>query len=581
MSSFAELELTHHLVCNNGIRVFAAIGGFSGSSTRNELAAGIISMCAYGPVHLASDSKIFVDEANKIIKNLTRNPEDKSNYSTKSDGDLWAYFVKVVKDKGLRSVRFTWVKGHATDEHVAKGIITTIHKEGNHIADACADIGVKCHGEGMNYLASAYNKRHGLYTVFMTKVVKHIVEAHMIHRELIRIAEIKASNSNSIQLHTWAFQPMRYLTTFQRTRKIVFVASMMSFPKKCQLSTCMVSIEKFLRDLYINANDVGFRPITWIELYILYRICGNDKPLQSKTATIGDRAKQVIPLDLQFRHFKNHVRCICNCVLKGGEDFNIFQPAEVRNENLLNVGIEGKQPALGFNISINQQTQKLITKALILLGKNLSNDKIDQFFEDENPTYHKAAPLCFKGKAGWDTRLSSYNGSLEQLNPNFNHDVVMEHDGNKRLMFIVQCPICDKQTPSNDYKFQYTDLGKKVKCTECKKFSCISEWKCNCGVLWHTCKVHYCIEKVKPKPKVKLASDSLSMRSIASKRLLENANHEQILDDDLRLQAKRDKQNWNKGSKVHADAFKRPDIRLTSSMLPKSLREKFASIEFS
>ena len=93
--------------------------------------------------------------------------------------------------------------------------------------------------------------------------------------------------------------------------------------------------------------------------------------------------------------------------------------------------------------------------------------------------------------------------------------------------------------------------------------------------------MHYCIEKVKLKPKVKLASDSLSMRSIASKRLLENANHEQILDDDLRLQAKRDKQNWDKGSKVHADAFKRPDIRLTSSMLPKSLREKFASIEFS
>ena len=89
------------------------------------------------------------------------------------------------------------IKGHATDEHVAKGIITAIHKEGNNIADACANIGVKCHGEGMNYLASAYNKRHGLYTVFMTKVVKHIVEAHMIHRELIRIAGIKDSNSNS------------------------------------------------------------------------------------------------------------------------------------------------------------------------------------------------------------------------------------------------------------------------------------------------------------------------------------------------------------------------------------------------
>ena len=77
-------------------------------------------------------------------------------------------------------------------------------------------------------------------------------------------------------------------------------------------------------------------------------------------------------------------------------------------------------------------------------------------------TYYKAAPLCFKGKAGWDTRLASYKGSLEQLNPLFNQDAVMDHDGNKRLMFIAQCPACEKQSPSNDYKFQYTDLGKKI-----------------------------------------------------------------------------------------------------------------------
>ena len=167
------------------------------------------------------------------------------------------------------------------------------------------------------------------------------------------------------------------------------------------------------------------------------------------------------------------------------------------------------------------------------------------------------------------------------MNPLFNQDVVMEHDGNKRLVFIAQCLICGKQSPSNDYKFQYTDLGKKIKCIECKNSSCISEWECNCAVLWHTCKVHYCIEKVMPKPKVKLASDSIRMRSIASKRLLENADHDQILDDDLRLQAKGDKKNWEKGGKVDGDSLKQLEIRLTSSMLPKSLREKFASIEFS
>ena len=58
--------------------------------------------------------------------------------------------------------------------------------------------------------------------------------------------------------------------------------------------------------------------------------------------------------------------------------------------------------------------------------------------------------------------------------------------------------------------------------------------------------MHYCIVKVKPK-KDKLTSDSLNMRGLAAKRLLENATHDKILDDDLRIQAKRDKTNWIKG----------------------------------
>ena len=95
--------------------------------------------------------------------------------------------------------------------------------------------------------------------------------------------------------------------------------------------------------------------------------------------------------------------------------------------------------------------------------------------------------------------------------------------------------------------------------------------------------MHYCTVKVKPKPKVKLASDSLNMRGLAAKRPLENATHDQILDDDLRIQAKRDKTNWMKGDKLdnNVDPINKPEIRLTSSMLPKSLREKFATLELS
>ena len=68
-----------------------------------------------------------------------------------------------------------------------------------------------------------------------------------------------------------------------------------------------------------------------------------------------------------------------------------------------------------------------------------------------------------------------------------------------------------------------------------------------------------------------------------AKRLLENASHEQILDDDLRIQAQRDKTNWITGEKAdsNADQLNKPEIRLTNSMMSKKLREKFAHLELS
>jgi hypothetical protein len=95
--------------------------------------------------------------------------------------------------------------------------------------------------------------------------------------------------------------------------------------------------------------------------------------------------------------------------------------------------------------------------------------------------------------------------------------------------------------------------------------------------------VHHCAEKIKPKAKDKLASDSgiTGGRKMTNKRSLENASYDELLDDDLRIQAKRDKKNWMEDNKLgtNSDPSNKSEIRLTSSMLPLSLRLKFASLE--
>ena len=55
--STAEEELAHGDCNAEGVRLFTSIGGFGGSSTRTELAAGIIPISSQGPVHLGTDSE--------------------------------------------------------------------------------------------------------------------------------------------------------------------------------------------------------------------------------------------------------------------------------------------------------------------------------------------------------------------------------------------------------------------------------------------------------------------------------------------------------------------------------------------
>ena len=132
----------------------------------------------------------------------------------------------------------------------------------------------------------------------MVLVVKHIVEAHMIHRELVRIADIKAENIANKQQATWMYKPMQYLNPDQEVRRIDFISSIKSFHKVCNQSSCIIRIEDFFKTLRISDAGIEERSITWLELYILYRISGHPRPLDSKPQSIGDRAKQSIPLDL-------------------------------------------------------------------------------------------------------------------------------------------------------------------------------------------------------------------------------------------------------------------------------------------
>ena len=66
--SAMEREAANEEQEDKGVRLYTALGGFGGSSTRSEIAAGILAVAADGAVHVGSDSRAFLDKANKIIQ---------------------------------------------------------------------------------------------------------------------------------------------------------------------------------------------------------------------------------------------------------------------------------------------------------------------------------------------------------------------------------------------------------------------------------------------------------------------------------------------------------------------------------
>ena len=68
--SDGEDEIAEWLQIDEGLMLYSKLGGYGGSSTRSELAAGIIAVAAEGPIHIGSDSKCFIDNANKLLHQI-------------------------------------------------------------------------------------------------------------------------------------------------------------------------------------------------------------------------------------------------------------------------------------------------------------------------------------------------------------------------------------------------------------------------------------------------------------------------------------------------------------------------------
>ena len=178
---FVQSDIDHH-----GIHLWMAIAGVHCSSTRTELAAGVISLLAQKPINIASDSQAFVDQANRLIYacaygefvGLPLNWLPIGPWALVHDGDLWQLFWEFLRIRGARSTKFGKVKGHATNKMVEEGIVRRYDQVHNSIVDGDATRGIEAHGQGVKDMARWFADRHRKYAMFMHQIRMMMIACH-------------------------------------------------------------------------------------------------------------------------------------------------------------------------------------------------------------------------------------------------------------------------------------------------------------------------------------------------------------------------------------------------------------------
>ena len=513
-----------------GVALYTKVGGYSGSSTRTEVAAGIIAILADGPIHIGTDSKAFATKANKLILFLEKGKGRKPNFKLRSDGDLWEHFYKSVQAKGTTAVKISWVKGHATDEHIANGITTLNDKEGNFKADQSADVGVGLHGENLVKIIGYFHDKYQKYVNFMKDVSHHIIDAYIIHRQLKEKDDSILAEQERVNKHV-SYKPLSYLDD-NKYEEISNHANINNYKQFHKKNPKAKTVQKFLSNLKVT-NDQGYRPTTWIEIYVLYRLRGYARIIDPPSQPTGKKPTA----DKQIRALINLIRAMSIRTLDQ-QAKDAFRPGKSTKDNMIGLGIKGTIPVLSCNVYANTHEREQIDKQFVKLARSISDKKLNKFIDGSNGVI--ARQLALNSQIQWDQKIPNVCRTMQDTQDQWE----VPDDTTKFVEDVCYytCPSidCNKVKPNYLKCFQRNNLDNITKCTFCKRKSLAYTWVCQCGKKWHTCVEHgkghdptimpiTKKPKAKAKPKIK---PSLPKRD-------KPATHEQITEHESRLKIAR------------------------------------------
>ena len=472
-----------------GLKMWGCITGQKASSTRAELAAGILTILGPGPIHQGTDSKSYMTRANNILQRNTKRKQ--KPWSLRADGDLWQLWERAAISKGLHAIKISWFKGHAQQEHIDKGVATEESKKANDIADAVADLGVSTsHQTGLLQLAGYYaSKQYKLLQVTkrIQAMILRVLKAENRERS-------KRKSQAAVEAKEQLGPKHAHITVPEQTGDPPMAEgrSLDLHPPVTQgLSDADLTIQLQLWTFFHHTRwtkvDGQNNGSSWIELLARYQLLGGK-------LTQGELGDNPLTTPLSFRQalatFKKLALRTINLHAPEHAQW-LFKPARAGKPRLEKYGCTSHVPCI-MGIMCHDGLSKITLRnalATITAGYN----KVHKAITGMTPLTTRPTKISYRGPPPWKNLcLSEHLTQTSQRHlPRDAEPRVRtgKPDDQSQKYLQLSCGSCRAT------KYQVSRLVNKgtwvpVWCPSCKHTCTAKNWLCGCGALWHKCSEH-------------------------------------------------------------------------------------------
>jgi len=362
----AEYEVAHIKQIEQGMGMWGGLPGQMASSTRTELAAGIVGALGPGGIRQATDSRSYCLRVNKILSG--ERLDSKKPWGLQVDGDLWQILDRVLAARGRHSVAVHWIKGHATAEHVEQGKTTLEGMRGNDMADRMASEGARwADQDGAAHLAGHYASKQKAYTDLI----------HRIHRMILRVL------TKERQEREEAAQRQRAMDLAQGKPKQPTIIAPSSYesppPEQCRSlrlrrpitegmsddrATVRCHVWAFLDSTTWRATDAGANGASWVELLALYTSMGGCTHVSQLNA--GPLTKPPTFREA-LAEFSRLTREVLALHAREGDKL-LFLPARDKHRRLEHYGVTTHLPCIRAEAGMNGDVRAGVHRSLIALA---------------------------------------------------------------------------------------------------------------------------------------------------------------------------------------------------------------------